>query len=123
MHSKHEAVTYNSAKCEYKATHSNLPINQMSQLIKLRYSCEQCDYKITQWSSAATHEKSKHEGVTYKCVQCEYETIRKFPLTTHKYSKHEQVQCKCEYEATEQCNLEMYPAILGGWSQSVSQLL
>ena len=38
----------------------------------MRYSCDQCDYKVSQHSLFRLHQRAKHEGVRYNCNQCDY---------------------------------------------------
>ena len=56
---------------------------------KVKYSCNQCEYKATTKGSLKTHIESVHEKVKYPCNQCDYKATAKGNLKQHIKSKHE----------------------------------
>ena len=62
----------------------------------MRYTCDQCDYKVTQKRNLKSHIKSVHENVRYICDQCIYTTMQKTDLKRHIESVHEDVRYCCD---------------------------
>ena len=84
-------IKFDCDQCEYKATtKSNLRVHILSIHEGIIFDCAQCVYKATQKSSLSNkeHKKSKHERIKYSCDQCEYKTSYKQALRIHKQSKH-----------------------------------
>ena len=61
--------------------------------MKVRYSCNQCEYEATTQSNLKKHIESDHEKIRYSCNQCEYEATTQSNLNKHIESDHEKVGC------------------------------
>ena len=55
---------------------------------RVKYPCDQCDYKATKKGTLSTHMKSIHKGIKYPCDQCDYKATTKCNLLRHFNSVH-----------------------------------
>ena len=51
--------------------------HKMSVHQKVKYDCNQCEYKATQKNNLKTHKISVHECKKYSCNQCDYKASQK----------------------------------------------
>ena len=56
-----------------------IPVVTKNDLIyqKVRYPCDQCDYKAKNVGNLKKHVESIHDGVCYTCDQCTYKATKK----------------------------------------------
>ena len=48
---------------------------------RIKFDCDQCEYKATTKSNLRVHKLSKHEGILFDCDQCVYEATQKRSLS------------------------------------------
>lgn len=64
--------------------------------LKLKYSCEQCNYTTDRKYNLNIHIKRHHEKIRYQCTVCEYEAMSRTSLKYHVQSIHENVTYPCK---------------------------
>ena len=99
---RHKSRRHGVLKCDqcdktFKKT--SLKVHIASVHEKIRFECDQCDYKAPVRQAITLHKMSMHEGKFLKCDQCDKQfQIRngKRRLATHKRFNHENKRFECD---------------------------
>ena len=86
-------------QCDKTFKKTSLKVHIASVHEKIRFECDQCDYKASHRKATTLHKMSMHEGKFLKCDQCDkqFQIMNgKRRLAIHKRFNHENKRFECD---------------------------
>ena len=94
--SEEDVRNFKCTPCQKQYRHITGLVNHVSVVHrKIRFSCDECDYKTTNKKCVMRHKMSQHRGLKDQCPQC-YGFFAKSSLSTHIKAIHKKEIFHCD---------------------------